>query len=447
MAGFLKRFSKSIQTHIPDPKSGVGVGTVLNQRYQLDEEIGRGGMGIVYRAQDLQVQRVVALKIINLNTANDLSLGQFKREMDILSKLDHPHIVSFFDAGFVSNDESVPFFVMEWIKGEPLNEIGSLTFARVIGISKQICEALAAIHEKGFVYRDLKPGNILLEKRGFDYFVKLLDFGLVRPRGEAYLPTESNLAGTVLYLAPELIAGEPANVTSDLYALGVLLYEMITGRVPFSNIDEQTILAQHLEEKASPPSQSRSDVPHELESITMRLLEKDSRNRFSSAHEVLHALQKIQPEKFLVGNLPLIQTQKREHDTDEVVRLLESSSFVTLLNNDEDLAYSVGSQLAGEFPDGVWLLALEDIHDPAMVLITVISTLGVPNDPERPLAVSMVAYLREKRLLLILNRCGHLVNACAQLVSTLLDACPDVRILAVSERALNIPAEMCYPGG
>ncbi|MBK7449141.1 MAG: protein kinase [Anaerolineales bacterium] len=100
MAGFLKRFSKSIQTHIPDPKSGAGVGAVINQRYQLDEEIGRGGMGIVYRAQDLQVQRVVALKIINLNTANDLSLGQFKREMDILSKLDHPHIVSFFDAGF-----------------------------------------------------------------------------------------------------------------------------------------------------------------------------------------------------------------------------------------------------------------------------------------------------------------------------------------------------------
>ena len=451
MPNFLDHLSQAFQkkkNNSAVSTTSLGIGSLLDQRYRLDAEIGRGGMGIVYRAFDLHNHRDVAIKVINAGTANALSLGQFAREAEISTKLSHPHIVSVYETGTVDTGSGTPtpYIVMELVQGKGLDEIGSLTYTRIIDIAKQICDALSHAHDQGYVYRDLKPGNVLLVKHGFRYFVKLLDFGLARPRGEAYLPNESSLAGTVFYLAPELIAGQPADVCSDLYALGILLYEMITGRVPFSNIDEQTILDQHMKEKVSPPSRSRSDVPPQLEALVLRLLEKNPQDRFPSAQEVLQVLEQIPLGESAVGNLPQTVLEGRDEEILQVMQLIEISPLVTLLSDDEPLALAVASRLAGQFADGVWLVRFESEREPARVLPMVISTLGVSENPNRPPLISLIEFMREKNLLLVLAHCGLVSGACAQLIAAILDSCPDVRILTTSRQPLGHALEKCFTG-
>jgi serine/threonine protein kinase len=454
MPKFLARLSKSLQkkqASQPDSKTTPGVGTLINQRYQLDAEIGRGGMGIVYRARDLASDRDVAVKIINVEMANSLTLKQFEREVEITSQLNHPHIVSVYETGTVNADthEPLPYIVMELVRGTSLDEIHEFTYARVIDIGEQICEALEHAHDQGFVYRDLKPGNVILEKRGFHYFVKLLDFGLARPRGEDYLPNESSLAGSFFYLAPELINGESADVGSDLYALGATMYEMITGRVPFSNFDEQNVLNQHLEEEVAPPSRSRGDVPPALEEIVLRLLEKNPRDRFASALEVRRALKQINlaGASAARGNLPPANITGCDNKAEQVKHLFESSQLITLLDDDGTLTLALGTHLKDQFTDGVWLIEVEPIDEPLMVLPTVASILGVRGDANRSQTVSLLEHLREKNQLLIFKRCDHLLFACAQLIETILRVCPEVYVLASCSQRLHVPGEKCYQTG
>jgi len=451
MARLFARLSQALQknkTAATDSRTALGVGIVIDQRYRLDAEIGRGGMGIVYRARDIPNDRDVAVKVIS--AADSRSLQQFSLEADIAARLHHPHIVPVYETGTVDGgaDEPQSFIAMELVQGTSLAEMTGLTYARIIHIAEQICDALEYAHNQGLVYRDLKPGNVMLEKCGFECFVKLLDFGLARPRGEAYLPSESNLAGTVFYLAPELISGQPADIGSDLYALGATMYEMVTGRVPFFDIDERNILSQHLEEKVPPPSQSRDDVPPQLDSIILRLLEKDPKDRFASAQEVRLALEQINLTSELAshGNLPQMDFTGSEEDVAKVVQLLETSQLVILQNDGgRMLALATGTRLMDVFTDGVWLVELGEVTEPGDVLKTVAATLGVIEDPNRPLAVMLIGTLREKNLLLLLDPCDHLLGACAQLVETILNGCSDVRILAVSRQPLNLPVEKCYP--
>jgi serine/threonine protein kinase len=326
------------------------MGTLINGRYRLDAEIGRGGMGVVYRAYDIPNDRDLAVKVINVARANTLTHQHFLQEAEFNARLTHPHIVAIYETGLIDPgaQELSSYMVMEWVQGISLENLHGLTYARILDIGKQICEALEYAHEQGFVYRDLKPGNVLIEKRGFQYFLKLTDFGLARPRGMAYLAYESSLAGSFFYLAPELIAGQPADIPSDLYALGVTLYEMITGRVPFSDFDEQTVLSQHVDELVTPPSHSRGDVPPALEAIVLRLLAKDPQDRFASAQEVRDALEQVrvaQKNAMKRRNLPQPSTQSsgRENGIAQVIQLLESNPLVTILDDDETLALAVGA--------------------------------------------------------------------------------------------------------
>src|ERR1051325_611569 len=211
MAKFLDRILQAVQRSksLPPENRDAGVGTsrvvfgpgmLINGRYRLEEEIGRGGMGIVFRAHDIPTNREVAIKLINFDKANALTLQQFLHEAEISVRWNHPHMVTVYETGAIS-DNGTPFIAMELVYGKSLEELRALTFARILDIGKQICEALEYAHQQGFIYRDLKPGNVLIEKRGFQYFVKLTDFGLTRPRGVINLDNESNVAGTLFYLA------------------------------------------------------------------------------------------------------------------------------------------------------------------------------------------------------------------------------------------------------
>lgn len=451
MAKFFSRISHALHKSPPKEdgsKTTPGAGALINGRYRLEAEIGRGGMGIVYRAHDIPNDRDVAVKVINTAKANALTRQQFLHEAEITAKFHHPHIVGVYETGTMDPGEpgASPFMVMELVEGTSLGEIFNLTYARILEITKQICDALHYIHQQGYVYRDLKPGNVLIEKQGFQYFVKLIDLGLARPRGMANLSQESSVAGTLFYLAPELIAGKPADIPSDLYALGATLYEMITGRVPFSDFDEQTILSQHIEASVAPPSQSRNDVPPALESTVLRLLKKDPAERFASAQEVCEALEQIvlaQQSGVSIGNLPSLPAGYfvDENAVTQVKQSLVSHLLVTLLDGNETIALAAGQQLNDLFSDGVWWVDFRSVENPSLVLGMVTSTLGLAPNPDRPLTASLIEFLREKNLLLILVHGDPVMGACVQLIETILHTCPEVHFLVTSQQPLHVFGE------
>ncbi len=436
---------QALQKDNPAP-TAFGIGALINGRYHLDAEIGRGGMGIVYRAHDIPNNRDVAVKIVNPQKANALTLGQFTQESQISAQLKHPHIIAVYETGTVDTGASQPwpYIVMEWVHGTGLDELRGFTFARIIDLGQQICEALEYAHNQGFVHRDLKPGNVLIEKHGFQMFAKLADFGLARPLGVENLPTESDSAGTIFYLAPEVIAGQPADIRSDLYALGALLYEMLTGRVPFSDYDDRAVLTQHLLEPVAPPSHARADIPPALEAIILRLLAKNPTDRFDSARQVSQALQQvlltIDPQTAL-GNLPqpIPPIAANQAEIAQIKELLASNRLVTVPTDRANLALSAAAQLADQFPDGVWLLELETLREAALLLPSAASLLGVTQDSPRPLTVLLIEHLREKNILLLLSHCDHLLSACAQLIETILPTCPEVHILAISRQPIMVP--------
>ncbi|MBI5032450.1 MAG: protein kinase [Chloroflexi bacterium] len=456
-SGFNQRKSKdSAQSPAAPPaKTTIGVGAVLEQRYRLDAEIGRGGMGVVYRAHDLQLDRDVAVKVL-VPEADNSARENMQREVAAAAKLNHPNIVGVYHNGSVNpgDDQSAPFIVMELIQGKSLEETHGLTYAQIIDLALQICDALDHAHEQGLVHRDLKPSNVLIEKHGYKYTAKLVDFGLAQSTDIEELPVNAAVAGTVYYLAPEVISGQPADVGADLYALGVLLYELVTGRVPFSDFDSPSILAQHLKESVPPPSQSRTDIPPALESIILRLLAKDPKNRFASAREVSNALEQIVEEaehsNVVRNNLPQITTRfvGRERELAEIKPLFESHRLVTFSGaagiGKTRLALATGATLTEQFPDGVWFVELAPWTDPALVPQAVASALGVRQESRRALMVSLTEYLIEKHLVLILDHCDHLRAACVQLVRTILDKCPELRILTTSREALQTENEMIY---
>ncbi len=266
-------------TTVPAP------GTILRERYRLDSEIGRGGMGTVFRATDLELQREVAVKLISAQNSD--SRERLLREARAAAALNHPHIVTIHDVGEING---FPFLVMEYVSGPRLSQARPTDFSRVVAIAVQICDALEHAHNNHIVHRDLKPDNVLLSGTSSSSTVKLADLGLALPAYAARISRAGIIVGTAAYMAPEQALGQTIDGRADLYALGVLLYELTTGRVPFHGDDPLTIVSQHVHAPVVPPRVLRSDIPAVLETIIVRLLAKDPAQRFSSAAETRAAL-------------------------------------------------------------------------------------------------------------------------------------------------------------
>lgn len=424
-------------------------GDIVSGRYRLESEIGRGGAGVVFRARDLTNDRSVALKVLNVVEANAIAREQFSRESAIASRLSDPHVIQVYDTGFVvQNDpQSAPFIAMELNQGTSLDRLRNLTLTQIINIGIQICDALESAHSRGIVHRDLKPQNVFVEKHGLKYNVKLGDFGLAYARGEGETPA----AGTVYYIAPEVIAGQAPDVAADLYSLGAMLYEMVTGRVPFSNFDEESILSQHLNEPVTPTSSTRADVPFALDAIITRLLAKNPADRFSSARAVREELEKItvSPSDFSRGNLPTdFKFSGHTTEIETLSRLVETNRFVTLVDLNESersqIVLLVGKAMERDFRDGVWVIGLEPTAQPASVPEVIAQVLNVQPGPGRNLVVALGEYLREKNLLLLLNYCSELSVACGQFSEAVLQRCPEVCLLAASDRPLGVANEVVF---
>jgi predicted ATPase len=424
------------------------INQVLNDRYRLDVELGRGAMGIVYRGHDTLLDRDVAVKVLSAEVLNAETRARLLREAQAAAQLRHPNIVPVFDAGEV---EGTPYVVME-VEGPSLHERPPGSLEETIAIARQICAALEHAHSHGIVHRDVKPENVLVAPDGL---IKLVDFGLVRTAASR-LTAEGTVLGTVFYLAPEQILGEDVDARADLYGLGVLLYELAAGRLPFIGDDALAIIAQHLHASVIPPSTYQAEIPAWLDDLIMRLLSKEPQERPASAADVLRTLeQSVTPAAIplYVGpsrptnNLPaqLSQFIGREKELVQIKQCLAKHRLVTLTGSGgigkTRMAIQAASEVVAEVPHGVWLAELAPVADPRLVPQAVAAVWDVREEQGRPLQVTLADYLREKTLLLVLDNCEHVIDASSQLVGYLLQRCPGLRILATSREALGVEGE------
>src|SRR5262245_52060372 len=278
--------------------SGTRLGT-----YEIVAPLGAGGMGEVYRARDLRLGRQVALKVLPEAMARDGDrMARFEREARMVAGLNHPNIVTLFS---VEDEGDLHFLIMELVEGQSLADLvtaGGLPLARVVDIGIALSGALSAAHEKGVVHRDLKPANVMVARDGR---VKVLDFGLAKLRPadgdlsrastEADAVSEvGHVAGTVPYMAPEQVRGEAVDARSDVFALGITLYELATGQRPFAGASSADISSAILRDVPLPLARVRADVPGDLERIVGRCLEKNPRQRFQTALDVSNELRALQ---------------------------------------------------------------------------------------------------------------------------------------------------------
>ncbi len=280
------------------------IGKVVAGRYRLEALLGEGGMGVVYRARHVLIDRVVALKLIRPDLRGETHLRAWMlREARAANRVDHAHIVEIHDVS--ETEEGELYLVMELLVGSSLSsEIGKgpMSFPRATDILEQMTAALARAHDLGVVHRDLKSDNIMLTARGGRRdFVKILDFGLAALARDPRLAPKGAVFGTPEYMSPEQARGDDAHPVSDLYALGILFFEMLTGQLPFRSSDRDTLLEM---QKSQPPVKPRSlvkEIPEQAEKIILKLLEKDPKNRFRDGHhlsEELKAFQRTLPSTY-----------------------------------------------------------------------------------------------------------------------------------------------------
>ncbi len=261
-------------------------GRELLDRYRVIDELGVGGMGLVLRALDLKLEREVAIKVV----AGAADPDRLMREARIAASLNHQNLVAVYDAGEI---DKTPFIVMELVDGPTLEEQPPKTEDDAVRVALQICHALEELHRKGIVHRDIKPSNLLCVETGGAPVVKLADLGVARSHDDTRITLEGRIIGTPYYMAPEQVRGETVDGRSDLYALGIMLYRWLTGRLPFAGSDAMVVLSQHLHAPVVGPREVRGDLSPEIEAVVLRLLAKDPRDRYASAAELADVLAHI----------------------------------------------------------------------------------------------------------------------------------------------------------
>lgn len=276
---------------------------VLAGRYELIEKIGDGGMAIVYKAKDRLLKRFIAVKILEPEFVQDIKFVEnFRKESHAAASLSHPNIVSIYDVGQEGN---INYIVMELVSGKTLNELikeeAPMDYRKAADIAKQVAAGLSAAHKKGIVHRDVKPHNILMTEDGI---AKITDFGIAKAVTNTTIVDlgKDNVMGSVHYFSPEQAKGTNVDEKSDIYSLGIVLYEMLTGKVPFDGDNPVTIALMQINEPVTPPSVFNHNVPPGLERIVMKAVEKQPKNRFDSADEMIDALDKMEVVNRVVGD-------------------------------------------------------------------------------------------------------------------------------------------------
>ncbi|HEY8944789.1 MAG TPA: protein kinase, partial [Polyangiaceae bacterium] len=290
-----------------DPTDDPLLGELIDNRYAMEAVIGEGGMGRVYRVRHVSLGKRFALKALRKDLASDEEIARrFIHEARTAASVAHPGLVQISDFGYLPTGQA--YFVMELLDGMPLSALlrryGALPAERAVRLAQKVAEALGAAHEAGIVHRDLKPDNIHVRVFEDRDEIKIVDFGLAKVVGGSRLTRDGVVFGTPYYMSPEQASGEAIDHRADIYALGVVLYEMLTGRVPFDADTYMGVLSKHIYMKPIPPSEVLGTAElGALEAVVLRCLEKKPDKRFSKLSEVHEALQSLPPECFqqLVG--------------------------------------------------------------------------------------------------------------------------------------------------
>ena len=315
-------------------------GKTLNGRYKIQSLIGTGGMAAVYLATDLILDRLVAIKVLRLDfRQNDDAMRRFRREALSATQLTHPNIVGVYDVG---QSQEMNYIVMEYVEGTDLKDYvrqrGALHPIEAVRIMMQIVSAIAAAHQNRIIHRDIKPQNILIDREGN---VKITDFGIAVALSDTSLTQTNTLLGSVHYLSPEQARGGMATIQTDIYALGIVLYELLTGRVPFDGESAVSIALKHFQEPLPPVMNSSVMIPQSLENIVLKATAKDPMNRYRSCYEMFQDLKtcldstRLYEKKFVPASfsgetkvLSPISTQK--------IKPIQSSREIPVVEMDEE---------------------------------------------------------------------------------------------------------------
>lgn len=309
---------------------------VVANRYEVVQHIGQGGMADVFLAIDTILNRHVAIKILRSDQSTDaISILRFEREAQAATTLAHPNIVEIYDVGEYKNHH---YIVMEYVAGKTLKKVirdrAPLLNLEAVDTMKQLTSAVAEAHKRGIIHRDIKPQNVIVKSDGS---LKILDFGIATAKGSAQLTQANNVMGSVHYLAPELAKGEPASPQSDIYALGIVFYEMLTGDVPFKADQAIQIALQHMREPMPSVRKANPNVPQSVENIIIRATAKNPKLRYQSCDEMLNDLEKCmspehQNDKPLSLNDPIDKTPTKQEKEDTKAGMTRSTSLSRIAN-------------------------------------------------------------------------------------------------------------------
>ena len=319
------------------------IGEVLGNRYELIEKIGEGGMAIVYKARDNKLNRLVAVKILKKEFANNKDISdKFKKEATAVANFSDANIVNVLDVGH-EEEGNIDYFVMEYVSGKTLKELivenGKLNYTVSIGIATQIAKALECAHKNNIIHRDVKPQNILVTESGM---VKVTDFGIAKSSTSATITNTTTIMGSAHYLSPEQAKGTFIDLRSDIYSLGIVLYEMVTGILPFDAESPVTIALKHIQSEPIDPKKYAPSIPDGLNNLIIKCMSKEPINRYQNCRELINDLQKIKENPNTSINA------KMKYDDDRTI-IMEPIRPESIVNTDVNVERKKSSYTKADF--------------------------------------------------------------------------------------------------
>ena len=432
-------------------------------KYRLIREIGSGGMATVYLADDLKHQRQVAVKVMKPELASAIGHDRFLREIEIVARLNHPHVLPLFDSGA---DGGRLFYVMPYISGDSLrarlDREKQLDLSEVVRLTREIASALGHAHRQGLVHRDIKPENILLA----DGIALVADFGVARAIHASDDTDRTQLStglgmmiGTPRYMSPEQVVGATVDGRTDVYALACVVFEMLAGRPPFVAGARDQLIRLHL--TGTPPALSDllTGIPIGVSATVARALAKDANDRHATVTDFAVALNTEvggsptptpTPFRGKPNRLPRPRSRfvGRYQELADCAALLAESRLVTLTgiggSGKTRLAVKLAERLSSRFSDGVYFADVSPIQDPDRVVRAVAVAVDLTIDEQADARDSLTRHLQGKEVLLVLDNCEHLLASCQDLVDHLLTSTDQVHIIATSREALGVEGERVF---